>query len=116
MVSNLLFCRNMGAAGWRACAPAVGCPRICAVGQELGARSPLDRGSTIVRLTLLYLALGFAQRVPQAITTHALGYSHRPNFGAFGYGLEAAEILRRWGSWAEFVRDIIGIEVARQRW
>jgi hypothetical protein len=62
------------------------------------------------------LALGFAQRVSQPITTHALGHSRGPNFGAFGYGIEAVEILRRWGSWAAFVRDIVSVEVARQRW
>jgi hypothetical protein len=62
------------------------------------------------------LALGFAQRVPHPIATHPLGYSRGPNFGAFGYGLDAAEILRRWGSWAAFVCDIVAIEVARQRW
>ena len=48
-------------------------------------------------------------RVPLRIAEHPLGYSCRPDFGGFSYGITADDILRFWSSFDVFAKDVVGI-------
>jgi hypothetical protein len=76
----------------------------------------LQVNGTVSIRTPVMQALGGAKRPDQSVMVNPIGHTSGPGYGEFDYAITANEILVRWGSFLEFARDVIAIEVRRGRW